>query len=183
MYCRSMLTLKELRAARPGVFRSITGVSPKEFDSLLAQVEPRYQAMVKARIERADRERAPGAGAKSRYDVAERLFMTLFWLRHYLTCEAVGFLFGVDKGTVSRFTRPILLILRDLGVDTLGWPQEAKQLLEPTEPSDGDGDGESGGGGQTPTDPRPDPPTPPEPPSDQSGDKIEINWPTDPCGR
>ncbi len=34
-----MLTLKELRAAKPGVFRSITGVSPKEFEALLAQVK------------------------------------------------------------------------------------------------------------------------------------------------
>ncbi len=182
MYYPSMLTLKELRAAKPGVFRSITGVSPKEFEALLAQVEPRYQEMVKGRIERADRKRAPGAGAKSRYDVADRLFMTLFWLRHYLTCEAVGFLFGVDKSTVSRFTRPILLILRDIGVDTLGWPEEAKELLESSEPSDGDGDGGSGGSRQAPVDPRPEAPTPPEPPSDSSGEsslKIRINWPTD----
>jgi hypothetical protein len=98
-----MLTLKELRAARPGVFQSITGVSPKEFEALLAQVEPRYLSMVKRRLERPDRKRAPGGGEKSRYDAADRLLMTLVWLRHYLTCEAVGFLFGVDKGTVSRF--------------------------------------------------------------------------------
>ncbi len=182
-----MLTLKELRAARPGVFRSITGVSPTEFEALLARVEVRYQGMVKARIDRADRKRAPGAGAKSRYDVADRLFMTLFWLRHYLTCEAVGFLFGADKSTVSRFTRPILLILRDIGVDTLGWPQEAKDLLElsepsGSEPSDGDG-GDSGSASQAPADPRPDPPTPPEPPLDSSGEsslEVKINWPTDP---
>jgi hypothetical protein len=176
VYRRSMLTLRELRAAKPGVFRSITGVSPKEFDTLLAQVEPRYQAMVKARIERADRKRAPGAGAKSRYDVADRLCMTLFWLRHYLTCEAVGFLFGVDKGTVSRFTQPILVILRDLGVDTLGWPREAREVLESTEPSDG----ESGGSGATPTTLGPGLPTPPEPPSGPSGDStLKINWPMD----
>ena len=61
----------ELRAAKPGVFQSMTGVSPKEFQSLLAQVELRYQAMVKSRVERADRKRAPGAGAKSRHDMAD----------------------------------------------------------------------------------------------------------------
>src|SRR5450759_1448113 len=110
-----MLTLRELRAAKPGVFQSITGVSPKEFDAIVARVEPRYRSMERDRLERTDRMRAPGAGAKSRYDVAERLLMTLVWLRQYLTCEAVGFLFGVDKGTVSRYTRPILLILRDIG--------------------------------------------------------------------
>ncbi len=156
-----MLTLRELRAAKPGVFQSIVGVSPKEFQALLAQVEPRYQAMVKQRLERADRQRAPGAGVKSQHDVADRLLMTLFWLRHYLTCEAVGFFFGVDKGTVSRFTREILLILRDLGVDTLGWPEEALELTTPPT-------GETGGSGAPPAGPPPDLP-------------IEINWPTDPA--
>lgn len=169
-----MLTLKELRAAKPGVFQSITGVSPKEFEALLAQVEPRYQAMVKRRLERADRKRAPGAGVKSRYDVADRLLMTLFWLRHYLTCEATGFLFGVDKGTVSRFTRLMLVILRDIGVDTLGWPEEAKAVLESTRQEGG----ESGAGGATPTDP------PGEPPMDplvaSSDPALKITWPTDP---
>jgi transposase len=154
-----MLT-SELFAAKPGVFQSMTGVSPKEFQSLLAQVEPRYQAMVKSRVERADRKRAPGAGEKSRHDVAERLLMTLIWLRLYLTCEAVGFLFGVDKGTVSRFTRPILLILCDIGVDTLGWPKEALELTKPAS-------GEPEDSGAPRSGPPPDPPP-------------EINWPTDP---
>lgn len=166
--------MKELRAAKPGVFQSITGVSPKEFDAILAQVEPRYQAMAKRRLERPDRKRAPGAGAKSRYDVADRLLMTLVWLRQYLTCEAVGFLFGVDKGTVSRFTRPILLILRDIGVDTLGWPEEAKEALESIRP----GSGESGAGSVTPTDPPVDPPR--EASSDLSGESTHgISWPMD----
>jgi transposase len=158
-----MVTFRELLAAKPGVFQSMTGVSPKEFHSLLAQVEPRYQAMVKSRIERADRKRAPGAGEKSRYDVADRLLMTLVWLRLYLTCEAVGFLFGVDKSTVSRFTRPILLILRDIGADTLGWPQEAKDTLESTEPP-AQGSGE---GGQNP----PGVPEPPDSPTEPAGEE------------
>jgi hypothetical protein len=88
--------------------------------------------------------------------VSERLLMTMVWLRLYLTCEAVGVLFDVDKSTVSRFTRPILLILRDLGMDTLGWPEEAQVLAQlsdqPPPGSAGDGgrpDGSPGdcGGG------------------------------------
>lgn len=121
----------EALCAKPGVFQSMTGVSVEEFRSLLAQVSPRYEGVVRSRVERADRKRAPGGGEKSRHDVTERLLMTLVWLRLYLTGEAVGFLFGVDKGTVSRFTRPILLILRDLGVETLGWPEEAVELARP----------------------------------------------------
>lgn len=174
-----MLTY-EILSAKPSAFKSITGVSVEEFQSQLSRVKPRYEAMVKAQTERADRRRAPGAGVKSRYDLRERLLMTLVWLRLYVTCDAIGVLFGVDKGTVSRFTRPILLILRDLGGDTLGWPQEAKDVLELTSELTKPADGESGEPGATPTDPpaeRPDPPGPP--PSSES--EVRINWPTDPA--
>lgn len=115
---------------KPGAFKSMTGLSVKEFQSLLGRVTPRYEALVRSRTERADRKRAPGGGGKSRHDLTERLLMTVIWLRLYLTCEAVGVLFGVDKGTVSRFTRPILSILRDLGEGTMGWPEEARELTE-----------------------------------------------------
>jgi hypothetical protein len=57
--------------------------------------------------------------------------MTVVWLKLYVTGEAIGFMFEVDKGTMSRFTRPILQILRELGEDTLGWPEEARELAEP----------------------------------------------------
>jgi len=52
--------------------------------------------------------------------------MTLVWLRLSLTGDAVGVLFDVDKRTVSRYTRPLLRLLRDQGRETLGWPEEAE---------------------------------------------------------
>ncbi len=138
-----MLNYKML-AAKKGAFKSMTGVSVEEFETLLSLVRPRYEAIVKAQVERPDRKRAPGAGEKSRYDVTERLLMTLVWLRLYVTFDAIGVLFGMDKGTVSRFTRLILLILRDLGHDTLGWPKEARELVgsadSETGPADQDSD-------------------------------------------
>lgn len=136
---------------KPGAFKSITGISPDEFQALLAEVSPRYQAAEEQRIANQKRKRAPGGGLKSRHDLAQRLLMTMVCLRLYLTCEAVGVLFGVDKSTVSRHISPILRILRDLGADTLGWPEEAQDLVNtdgpppdsssgaaPCEPHDGD---------------------------------------------
>src|SRR5579885_3297818 len=128
----SVVTFEAL-CAKPAVFQSMTGVSVEGFRSLLTQVSPRYEAADRNRAERADRHRAPGGGEKSRHDVSERLLMTLVWLRLYLTCEAIGFLISVDKGTVSRFTRPVLLILGDLGVETLGWPEESVALAAPAD--------------------------------------------------
>ena len=123
-----MLNYEQL-SCKPGAFKSITGISSDEFQTLLAEVSPRYRAAEQQRLLRPERRRALGGGLKSRHDVAERLLMTMVWLRLYLTCEAVGVLFGVDKSTVSRHTGPILRILRDLGADTLGWPEEAQTLV------------------------------------------------------
>ena len=59
--------------------------------------------------------------------------MTLVWLRLYLTTEALGYLFGIDKATVSRYTRRMLPVLRAIGEATLGWsepPKRGKSLSE-----------------------------------------------------
>jgi transposase len=114
----------------------MTGITLEEFQPLLEEVQPRFDAVEQQRLKREQRKRAPGGGAKPRWDLRGRLLMTLVWLRLYLTCEAVGVLFDVDKGTVSRYTHPVLLILRDLGADTLGWPEEAQVLLAGEEPND-----------------------------------------------
>ena len=152
-----MLTYKQL-AAKPGAFKSMTGVSVKEFDDLLERVRPRYEAMVARRLYRPARRRGPGGGLKSRHDLTERLLMTMVWLKFYMTCEALGVMFGVDKSTASRFTRPILRILRDLGEDTLGWPEEARELAEtegaPSEDSPKEAAGEAAEPGRDePTEP------------------------------
>jgi transposase len=127
-----MLTYKSL-SAKPGAFRSMTGLSIEEFQDLLARVRPHYEALVAKRLHRPERRRGPGGGLKSRHDLTERLLMTLVWLKLYITCDALGVLFEVDKSTASRFTKPILQILRELGEDTLGWPEEARALAEPAE--------------------------------------------------
>ena len=36
--------------------------------------------------------------------------MTLVWLRLYLVLEALGYLFGVDKSTASRYTNSVILV-------------------------------------------------------------------------
>ncbi len=41
----------------------------------------------------ARRERGIGAGGKFKLSLEERVFMTLFFLRHYLTFALLGFLF------------------------------------------------------------------------------------------
>jgi len=117
-------------ARKPGAFKSMTGLTIQEFEDLLADVRAPYEAARQERSSTMPRQRAPGGGAKPRYALRERLLMTMVWLRLYLTCDAVGVLFAVDKSTVSRSTRPLLHLLRERGQETLGWPEEARGLLE-----------------------------------------------------
>ncbi len=107
----------------------MTGLTVDEFEELLADLGPRYEVARQEERAARPRRRAAGGGAKRRYAVREQLLMTLVWRRLYLTGDAVGVLFGVDKRTVSRYTRPLLRLLRDHGQDTLGWPEEARALL------------------------------------------------------
>ncbi len=124
-----MLTYDTL-ARKPSAFKSMTGLTVHEFEELLADLRPRYEAARQEERAAPTRRRAPGGGAKRRYDLRGQLLMTLVWLRLYLTGDAVGVLCAVDKSTVSRYTRPLLRLLRDHGQDTLGWPEEAQALLD-----------------------------------------------------
>ena len=96
-----MLTVARLRR-KPQYFRSFTGLSPEQFDTLLAAVQPRYEAQERARKSRPMRQRALGGGHPFHLALGERLLMTLLYLRHYLTQPLLGYLFGLAESNVSR---------------------------------------------------------------------------------
>ena len=117
-----LLTFDRLRA-KPTIFKAFTGVSLSEFETLLTQSTPLWVAREQQRLSRPDRQRAPGGGCKPKFGLRDQLLVTLVWLRLYLTTETLGFLFGIDKATVSRYTRALLPALRTVGEGTLGWPE------------------------------------------------------------
>jgi IS5 family transposase len=117
-----MLSYRTLKL-KPTVFKSLTGVTPAEFDDLLEKASPLWLELEHERLDRPDRQRAVGGGSDYKLALQERLLMTLIWLRLYLTTEALGFFFGVSKSTASRNTRNVLGVLRRLGDSTLGWPE------------------------------------------------------------
>ncbi len=112
---------------KPRILKGFAGVTAAEFEALEAQVEPLWRAADLKRLERPDRQRAIGAGRTAVLPVREQLLMTLVWLRLYLILEALGYLFGVDKSTASRYTTAMLPILRQVGEATLGWPEPPKR--------------------------------------------------------
>ena len=121
-----MITYKNL-SQKASIFKSFTGVTQREFEELLNKVTPVWVEEDRKRLERPDRKRAMGGGRTQAFSIREQLLLTLVWLRLYLTTEALGFLFGVDKSTVSRYTRRMLPVLRIVGDETLGWPEPPKR--------------------------------------------------------
>lgn len=112
---------------RPSIFKSFTGVTVAEFKSLESQAEPLWIEQERVRLERKNRQRAIGGGRSKALPFREQLLMTLIWLRLYLVLDALGYLFGVDKSSVSRYTKSVLPVLRELGEETLGWPEPPKR--------------------------------------------------------
>lgn len=106
---------------RPSSFRNLTGISVAEFAELYQRFAPLWVQSEQQRLQRDQRQRALGAGRKYELELRSQLVLTLVWLHLYLSTETLGILFGVDKATVSRNTRRVLGVLRQLGQDTLWW--------------------------------------------------------------
>ena len=121
-----MITYLEL-TKNPRVFKSLTGVTVSEFGELFNKVQPLWLNNEIERLSRRERKRAIGGGRDYALTLKERLLMTLVWLKLYLTVDALGFFFGVSGSTASRNTRNILPVLRQLGDETLGWPEAPKR--------------------------------------------------------
>lgn len=112
---------------QPRILKSFAGVTTQEFEELEAKAEPLWQEQEFNRLNRPDRQRAIGGGQQKALLFREQLLMTLIWLRLYLVLEALGYLFGVNKSTVSRYTNSVLPVLRQVGEGTLGWSEPPKR--------------------------------------------------------
>jgi hypothetical protein len=107
----------------PSSFRSLTGISLKEFDQLYEKFVPIWEQNERKRLSRSNRRRAIGGGRPYELDLRTLLVMTLIWLHLYLNMETLGFFFGVHKSAISRNTRRVLPVLRQLGEDTVWWKE------------------------------------------------------------
>jgi hypothetical protein len=108
---------------RASSFRNLAGISLKEFNELFQRFEPLWEQAEAERLNRPNRRRAVGAGRKYGLDLRSQVLMTLLWLHLYLNMDTLGFLFGVHKSAISRNSRRVLKVLRQLGEDTLWWSE------------------------------------------------------------
>ncbi len=96
------MTHTERLLRRPATFRRLTGITSDAFRSLLPRVEAAWAEAQRRRRFRPGRKRRPGAGPKPSLAVADQLLVLLVYYRTYVSHAFLGFLFGVDQGTVSR---------------------------------------------------------------------------------
>jgi len=109
-----MNVLKKLRR-KPRHFQAFTGLTPAQFDTLLAEFAPVYEAAMHQKYQKPGRLRQPGAGHPFTLAVPDRLLMGLMYLRLYVSQSLLSYLFDLDESNVSRELRVRLLpILHDV---------------------------------------------------------------------
>jgi hypothetical protein len=104
----------------------MTGLSICEFDRLVVEVEPGYEATERERLARPDRVRALGAGHPFELDYQDALLLTMIWLRQYPTGEVLGYFFGVSEPTARRTVKRVMPGLEATGRATFRWPDRKK---------------------------------------------------------
>lgn len=99
-----MITYEKL-LKKPQVAKSLVGMSLVEFDKFYAEFEKtheeRLQSSTTTSAGKKKRQRAIGAGRKHKYDLRDRLLLTLFWLKAYTTYELLGFFYDLNKTNIE----------------------------------------------------------------------------------
>lgn len=111
-----MITYTSLRQ-HPTAFRSFTGHTPEQFETVFARFLPAHRQRCAASPttkEGKPRQRAFGGGCHSRHDPRTRLLIALIWLRIYPTFEVLGFLFSLNKTNVHEAVMDQIVTLESL---------------------------------------------------------------------
>jgi len=110
----------------PQAFYVMTGLKVAQFDALIEDVLPKFQAAEQKRLTRRGRQRAIGGGHPFELDVPDQFLLVIVWLRRYPIHEVLGFFFGVSDSTVSRLIDRLVPILEAAGRDTMRMPDPGK---------------------------------------------------------
>jgi len=122
-----MILQYEVLSENTKVFKSLTGLRLSEFEALVEDVLPLYQAAEIERLSRPNRQRAIGGGHPFELADRDHILLTVIWLRVYPTHEVLGYLFGVSAVTVGRTIGRVLPILEQAGRDTMRMPDPGKK--------------------------------------------------------
>jgi len=127
-----MVTYEKL-TQHPNAAPSLIGMSLSAFNHLYGEFEvaqvQRTSASRVTRRKRQRRQRAIGAGRRYRYDLRDRLLMTLFWLRCYMTYEVLGYFYDLDKTSIEDNLKDVLATLDTMTTFTFERPAAERVKL------------------------------------------------------
>ena len=127
-----MITYTKL-LQHPTAVPSLIGMSLTEFDQLCLEfAEAHAQRLGEATLTcrtKTPRQRAVGAGAQHRYDLRDRLLLTLFWLRVYTTYEVLGFFYDLNKTNIEDNLKGVLATLERMTSFTFEKPKAERPKL------------------------------------------------------
>jgi len=92
---------------RSALFRSLTGLEIKEFDTIYNKINTHYKEYEKQRLNKENRKHQIGAGHPFKLPLQDRLLMFLIYYRLYITSTLTGFLFDLDQSNVLKDIRKL----------------------------------------------------------------------------
>jgi hypothetical protein len=92
---------------RPKVFKRMFGLSPEQFNQLVANVEPLWKEAEQRKRTGFKRKRAVGAGRKRSLSLGHMIAMLLFYYRTYLPHMFVAEIFRVSDASVCRYLKQV----------------------------------------------------------------------------
>src|SRR3989304_5441373 len=131
-----MITYEKL-LKKPQVAKSLVGRVLVEFDKFYAEFEKaheeRLESLTTTRAGKKKRQRAVGAGRKHKYDLRDRLLLTLFWLKAYTTYELLGFFYDLNKTNIEDNLNMILDTLASMTSFNFERPKADRKKLSSIE--------------------------------------------------
>ena len=131
-----MITYQKL-LKKPQVAKSLVGMSLVTFDKFYAEFEKTHeeslQSSTTTRAGKKKRQRATGAGRKHKYDLRDRLLLTLFWLKAYTTYELLGFFYDLNKTNIEDNLNLILNTLVSMTSFNFERPKANRKKLSSVE--------------------------------------------------
>lgn len=114
-----MLLRYSVLSRKPAIFKAMSGLTVALFDELVWDLAPTYAQATYERRSRPDRQRAVGGGHPCCVPPRDEFLLTVIWLRHYFTQEALGYFFGISDSTARRVIARVLPLLEAAGRDTM----------------------------------------------------------------
>jgi len=114
-----MINIQKLKQ-HPKTFKNLIGISPEQFNTLVARIEPLWRETEKKRKKKTNTKHkvhTDGSGRLFKCTLEERIAMLLLYTRTYTSHVFIGMLFDVDESRICRYfarLRPVVAMIFDI---------------------------------------------------------------------